>query len=314
MVGFFEDTKAQAGAADLIMFGLLVSISVVIMNVGPLTYENSQQLKAFENRYHYDYIDSSILTMKQVIVAKEKSGGSDIIYTIGPVSGAEGLVNEIAYLLTYIGFKEDQLPIRRTVKGTVLDWMADDVVINIKYDFLFDQPLSRHLVAKSFSEQSEKLVKKTLDEILGDKYNYFMIVQYKPSKNIQFINEHVYGVVTYTNYKAFEGIDGSPTEINKEVQQKLKSVRDLRVSDFPIAVSNDPDLILSLVKYQTDLFNNMMGSVQGAFSNLFALPELVSGGTLDNPMNSLESIKNEISSISAINTRAEVRLYAWPKA
>ena len=255
----------QAGAVDLLIFALLVTIGVVILNIGPLAYQTNQQLKAFQDRYHHDYVDSSLLTMKYVIVGEKTAGGGEIVYTIGPFGvEAEGFTAEVADLLEEVGFQE--LPIRRRVKGTVLDWMADDVVINLRY---FGVPLSKPLVAKSYSEQCEKVVTKTLDALFGDKYYYFVVVEYTPSREIGFIRENVYGVVTYTNYGPLKNLgEGSPEEIRAEVDEQLLAVPNVRVTDIPIIVSNNPDFVISLLEFGTQQLGDMIGETVDTLQKL----------------------------------------------
>lgn len=301
--------RGQAGAADLLVFALLITIGIVILNIGPLSYQTSQQLKAFEDRYHHDYVDSSLLTMKYVIVGRETAGGGEIVYTIGPFGAeAEGFVAEVADLLKEVGFQD--LPIRRRVKGTVLDWMADDVVINLEY---FGLKLSRPLVARSYSEQCEKVVTETLDALFGDKYYYFVVVEYTPSKEIDFIRENIYGVVTYTNYGPLKGLGGSPEEIRATVDEKLLAVPNVRVTDMPIIVSNNPDFVISLLEFARWQLEDMMGETVKTLQNLLEAGAQ-EAGQLRSLAEKVEELRDVIETGFTPNTHADVRLYVWPKA
>jgi hypothetical protein len=334
---FLKEESGQAGAADMLFFALLISISIVIMNVGPLTYGNSQQAVAFEDRYIRDYVESSVLTMKYVVADTSTSGEAKIKYTIGPGGDLGGVVSEISNLLKYLGF--DSLPIERKVRGSVLDMMADDVVLNIRYDFNGRADggyikLSQ-LMATDYSSKSGIEIKKALDLVLGDRFNYFVVVEYHPSNSdMPALWDFVYGVKSYTNYKPLKDKEGEweekfPSELNNYLNEQLLGVEGLKVIDIPLTVSNDPDFLFVIIEKGVELFEYMWNDVLlGTVSNFFDAGQHF-GGKVDNEVNtsvggavagagsSTESffgnVTEEVERLTTINTRATARIYVWSR-
>ena len=200
---FQAEERGQVEAIDTLIFAALVSISaVMIATYGVGSYHQDLHMQALQHRYTADFSQSFIMTSRYV-----SAGEGDVAYTIGPQINDESTFYSFSGIINKSVGKS---PLDRSVKGSILDIIAEDLYLGLAYHSENKSyPLNSWFLTGEFHENVNDFVVENLDFLSGGVFYYRLEASYYPYDDKDFL----YSEAVYTNTQAMSNANVYVTEV-----------------------------------------------------------------------------------------------------
>lgn len=289
MVAILGEERGQASAADLLIFGLLVSISsVMVVTLGVGSYHTDLHADSLKNRYTQDFGQSFLLTSRYLSTESMCTSG-DVEYTI--FGDCEGdLVCRLSDVFVEIFGSS---PLDRTVGGSFYDIIASDLYLGLAFHGDGAKiPLNEMYVTGGFHKNATRAVDSTFRYLSSDAFYYRIETSYLPYQGTEF-ERFLYSEKNYTNF---------PRPVPDEAE--------VFVYTTYVAVPVDEDILTlrltkGLVRFSSQA--SLLGDILtfGDGTNKTLAKRVGQMGTKLEELASYGEFK--------VNNRAEIKLSVWQK-
>ena len=203
---FTAEDRGQVEAIDTLIFAALVSISaVLIATYGVGSYHQDLHMQALQHRYAADFSQSFVMTSRYV-----SAGEGDIAYTIGPHVSDDSVFYSLSGI---VNRSVDKSPLERSVKGSILDIIAEDLYLGLEFHSGNDSyPLNNWFLTSGFHEKVNDFVIENLDFFSGGMFYYRLEASYHPYDGTN-LNNALYSEAIYTNARGVPNASVYVTEI-----------------------------------------------------------------------------------------------------
>lgn len=284
---FTAEDRGQVEAIDTLIFAALVSISaVLIATYGVGSYHQDLHMQALQHRYAADFSQSFVITSRYV-----SAGEGDIAYTIGPHVSDDSVFYGLSSIVNRSVGKS---PLERSVKGSILDVIAEDLYLSLEFHSGNDSyPLNNWFLTGGFHEKVNDFVIENLDFLSGGMFYYRLEASYHPYEGTS-LDDALYSEAVYTNARGVPNASVYVTEV---------------IVAIP-AVSEDNKGIYTLSEFSEQLNS---GSISGLLPDQMD----VSGNTVQvkEVIGDLDDVLKEISkSHYEVKRTGKVIIKIWPRA
>lgn len=189
---FTAEDRGQVEAIDTLIFAALVSISaVLIATYGVGSYHQDLHMQALQHRYAADFSQSFVMTSRYV-----SAGKGDVAYTIGPQVSDDSVFYDLSGIVNRSVGKS---PLDRSVKGSILDVIAEDLYLSLEFHSGNDSyPLNNWFLTGGFHEKVNDFVIENLDFLSGGMFYYRFEASYHPYEGTR-LDDALYSERVYTN-------------------------------------------------------------------------------------------------------------------
>lgn len=192
---FTAEERGQVEAIDTLIFAVLVSISALLVaTYGVGSYHQDLNMQALQNRYTADFSQSFIMTSRYV-----SAGDGDVAYTIGPQISDESVFYGLSSI---INGSVGKSPLDRSVRGGVLDIIAEDLYLSLAFHSgNRSYPINNLFLTGGFHDNVNDFVVENLDFLSGDVFYYRLEASYHPYEGTRF-DDVLYSEAVYTNTRS----------------------------------------------------------------------------------------------------------------